>query len=181
VYEAVRALLERRRRLALYHCALDVRVPEGRFVIELTPVPDGNGGTRGVAGEGPVGSRWLGRFRLSRYEMRCWRDGIIPDLDQAVASPQRLTDDPRLAHRLLSLVGSAPRPIWGRDELGTGEMWNSNSVISWLISRSGLPVGLATPPAWGRAPGWNAGLVVARRQQQAEDTRRRLEQVGAQA
>jgi hypothetical protein len=31
-------------------------------------------------------------------------------------------------------------PVWGRDELGAGEMWNSNSLISWLIARSGLDV-----------------------------------------
>ena len=34
VYEAVHALLERRRPLELYHCALEVRVPDRRFVIE---------------------------------------------------------------------------------------------------------------------------------------------------
>ena len=31
-----------------------------------------------------------------------------------------------------------PTPVWGRDELDAGEMWNSNSIISWLIARSGL-------------------------------------------
>jgi hypothetical protein len=42
-------------------------------------------------------------------------------------------------------------------------MWNSNSLISWLIERSGLNTRKIQPPAGGRAPGWNAGLVVARR------------------
>ena len=43
-------------------------------------------------------------------------------------------------------------------------MWNSNSLISWLIARSGLDVDSIQPPAGGRAPGWQAGIVVARRQ-----------------
>ena len=111
VYEAVRALVERRERLALYHCVLEVRVPEGLFTIELAPVPDRSGDTRGVVCEGPVGSRWLAGFRLFRYELRCWRDGVIPDADEAVASPQRLTDDPRLAQSLLDLVASAPTAV----------------------------------------------------------------------
>jgi hypothetical protein len=44
-----------------------------------------------------------------------------------------------------------------------GEMWNSNSVIAWLLARAGLDTDTIQPPAGGRAPGWNAGLVVAGR------------------
>ena len=40
-------------------------------------------------------------------------------------------------------------------------MWNSNSVIAWLIARAGLDAHAIQPPFGGRAPGWNAGLVVA--------------------
>jgi len=36
-------------------------------------------------------------------------------------------------------------------------------MIAWLIARTGLDVDGIKPPAGGRAPGWNAGLVVARR------------------
>jgi hypothetical protein len=64
---------------------------------------------------------------------------------------------------MLELVPCLPTPVWGRDELATGEMWNSNSVISWLIARSGLNPDSILPPDGGRAPGWNAGLVVAGR------------------
>jgi hypothetical protein len=164
IYEAIHALLERRRPLDLYHSALIVRVPEGRFVIEdAWPIPDAVGASRGVAVEGPVASRRMARFRVFRYEVRRWRDGVIADADEAVASPQLLSDDLLRARRLLDLVGSLPRPVWGRDELGTGEMWNSNSVISWLLARSGLPTDAIRPPAGGRAPGWEAGLVTARR------------------
>jgi len=164
VFEAVAARLERRAPCDLYHSALEVHVPEGRFVIEQTPIPDSNGGERGVVAEGAVGSRWAGRFRLFRYELRRWCDGVIPDVSEAVESPRRLTDDPRLSRRVLDLVPCVPTPVWGRDELGAGEMWNSNSFISWLIARSGLDAESIQVPAGGRAPGWRAGLVVARRQ-----------------
>jgi hypothetical protein len=42
-------------------------------------------------------------------------------------------------------------------------MWNSNSVIAWLIASSGIDTEPIRPPASGRASGWQAGLVVARR------------------
>jgi hypothetical protein len=164
VYEAVAARLERRPARDLYHSALEVRVPEGRFVIEQTPCPDANGAERGVVAEGAVGHRWAGRFRIFRYEIRCWRDGVIPDVAEAVESPQRLSDDPRQARRLLDLVPSVPTPVWGRDGDGVGEMWNSNSVISWLITRSGMAAETIPLPTGGRAPGWDAGLVVAHRE-----------------
>ena len=45
-------------------------------------------------------------------------------------------------------------------------MWNSNSLISWLIVRSGLDTETIQLPAKARAPGWDAGLVVARRPSQ---------------
>jgi hypothetical protein len=165
VFEAVVSRLEHRAACDLYHSALAVRVPEGRFVIEQAPVPDGDGARRGVAAGGAVGAQWAGRFRIFRYEVRRWRDGVIPDVGEAVDSPRRLTDDPKRARRLLDLVPSLPTPVWGRDELAAGEMWNSNSVTSWLIARTGLDADSIQPPDRGRAPGWNAGLVVASRQQ----------------
>jgi hypothetical protein len=95
--------------------------------------------------------------------VRCWRDGVIPDVAEAVESPRRLTDDATVAEAVLDLVRSVPTPVWGRDELHAGEMWNSNSVIAWLLARSGLAAESIRPPAGGRAPGWRSGLVVARR------------------
>jgi hypothetical protein len=170
IWEAIHARWERRRPLDLYHTALVVRVPEGRFVVEnCWPIRDGDGPSRGVLVEGPVGSRRLGRWRVFRYEVRRWRNGVIADANEAVASPQLLSDDALVARRLLELVGCLPSPVWGRDELGTGEMWNSNSVIAWLLARSGLPMDAIRPPAGGRAPGWQAGLVAARRQQTSDE------------
>jgi hypothetical protein len=162
VFEAIAARLEHRDRRDLYHSALEVVVPEARFVIEMAPIRAGDGADRGVVAEGAVGAHAAGRIRLFRYEVRRWRDGSIPDVDEAVDSPRRLSEDADCARRLLSLVPEVPTPVWGRDELGAGEMWNSNSLTSWLIARSGLDVEALRPPAGGRAPGWRAGLVVAR-------------------
>jgi hypothetical protein len=165
VFEAAAARLARRPACDLFHSALEVRVPEGRFVIEQAPLRAGDGAQRGVVAEGAVGALAAGRFRLFRYEIRRWRDGVIPDVGEAVESPHRLSDDLDCARRLLELVPQVPTPVWGRDELHSGEMWNSNSLISWLIARSGLDVESIQLPTGGRAPGWQAGIVVARRQQ----------------
>jgi len=163
VFEAVAARIERRPARDLYHSALEVRVPEGRYVIEQAPA-SANGMTRhGAVAEGAVGASWAGRLRIFRYEVRRWRDGVIPDVSEAVESPRRLDATPDRARRLLELVPEVPTPTWGRDEPHAGEMWNSNSVISWLLAVSGLDVESIRPPAGGRAPGWAAGLVVAGR------------------
>ncbi len=171
VFEAVSALVQRRARCALYHSALEVRVPEGRFVIEQTPVPDLHGEQRGVIAEGPVGTRRAGRFRRFRYEIRRWREGRIPDLHDAIASPVRVSDDLTKARGLLDVLPSIPTPVWGRDELHAGEMWNSNSVTSWVLARSGADITTVHPPSGGRAPGWHAGLVVAAREREHEEGR----------
>jgi len=164
VYEALAARLQRRPARDLYHSALQVELPEARFVIEQAPVRDWCGEQRGVVAEGPVGARWAGRWRIFRYEIRLWRHGHIPDVAEAVDSPRRLSDDEDRARAVLDAVARIPTPVWGRDELGTGEMWNSNSVIAWTIARSGIDAESIRPPAGGRAPGWRAGLEVARRQ-----------------
>lgn len=163
VYEAITALLERRPACDLYHCALQVFVPEGRYTIEMTPIRKSDGPERGVVGEGPVGARWAGRWPIFRYELRCWLNGVIPDKGEAVDSPVVLTGDAAASRRLLELVPRVPLLVWGRDEIDAGDMWNSNSMMSWLIARTGLDVAAIQPPAGGRAPGWNAGLVLAAR------------------
>ena len=165
MFEAVAAWLDRRSSCDLYHSALVVRVPDGNFTIEQAPAGPGDGSERGVVSQGAVGSRLAGCLRLFRYELRCWRDGVIPDIAEAVESPRRLTNDVNVAGCLLDLVPSVPTHVWGRDELRTGEMWNSNSVTSWLIACSGLGAESIDPPAGGRAPGWHAGIVAARRRE----------------
>jgi hypothetical protein len=168
-YELVAAGIARRPRCDLFHSALVVGVPEGRVVVEQAPVRDGNGRRRGVVAEGPVGSRRAARWRIFRYEVRCWLDGSIPDVDEAVRSPQRLATDPFLARRLLELIPRVPILTWGRDESGAGEMWNSNSITAWLLARSGAGLAAVRMPHRGRAPGWRAGAIVARRSGEPED------------
>src|SRR2546425_11430212 len=63
IFEAVAARLGRRPPCDLYHSALVVHVPGGRFVIEQAPIPDGHGAQRGVVAEGAGGRRWPGCFR----------------------------------------------------------------------------------------------------------------------
>jgi hypothetical protein len=167
IFEAIASRIEGRDACDLYHSALEVRVPEGRFVVEQAPLEDRNGPARGAVVEGPVGTRAAGRLRLFRYEIRCWADGVIPDTAEAVESPRRLTSDLAPARRLIRLVPRVPALVWGRDELGLGEMWTSNSVISWLIASSGLEVGAVEPPSGGRAPGWHAGIELARRRERS--------------
>ena len=164
VYEAAVAFRDRRPRFDLYHSALEVRTGDGLYVIESAPIRAADGPDRGVVAEGPVGSRLLRRLPIFRYELRFWRDGIIPDVDEAVDSPRRLIEGEAEARRLLALGSSVPTPVWGRDELRTGDMWNSNSIVAWLLERTGVDAAAIHPPEHGRAPGWDAGVVVARRQ-----------------
>lgn len=162
VYERIKAASEHRPRRDLYHTALGVTLSDGNYVIENAwPIPDGDGRSRGVTVEGPVGNRSLGRFRVFRYEVRRWPDGVIADIDYAVESPFRVSHDEEQARRLLSLTEEVPVHVWGRDEMGTGDMWNSNSVVSWLLARSGVDAGALRPPVNGRAPGWATGIRAA--------------------
>lgn len=163
VYEALDAWLHHRPRGDLYHAALVVQVDGERYAIEIAPSPDADETSRGVVATGAVGSRLAGRWRLFRYEVRCWRGGSIPDLGYAVGGPHRLTAYARLARCLLDLLPTVPTPVWGRDELGAGEMWNSNSMIAWLLCSAGLLTTGVRPPPNGRAPGWSSGIEVARR------------------
>jgi hypothetical protein len=161
VFEAIQAARRRRPRCDLYHAALVVELDSDPYTIEVAPSPNADEASRGVVSTGPVGSRHLVHWRLFRYEVRCWRGGTIPDLAEAVGEPLRLTTDPLVARRLIGLVASVPTPVWGRDELDAGEMWNSNSVIAWLIATAGISTNRIHPPPRGRAPGWRSGVEAA--------------------
>jgi hypothetical protein len=162
VYEAVSAAVRRRPRSDIYHSVLKLELPAGRYLVEMTPVPDKLGAARGVLAEGPVGARVAGRLRLFRYEVRRWRDGIVADLGHAVSSPVAITRDPALTERIFTLLPCVPALTWGRDELQAGEMWTCNSIISWALTSAGIDTqGIPFPPH-GRAPGWDAGRFAAR-------------------
>lgn len=163
VFEALVARREHRRAADLYHSALEVGLGHDHWVIEMAPVWNTPEPDRGVVAEGPVGLRWLGRSRLFRYEVRRWRGGRIPDADEAVDSPVRMSDDDAHAERVLALAPHFRTATWALDEQHTGDMWNSNSLTAWLLVRSGHDLSGVHPPAGGRAPGWDAGLVAGLR------------------
>jgi hypothetical protein len=162
VYEALAAAVARRPRCQLFHSALAVQLDGLTTTIEMAPVWSQRG-DRGVVSEGAVGSRWLGSWRLFRYEVRCWPGGSIPDAASAIGEPLNVIDDPAECHRLLSLVAGFPTHTWGRNASSTGDMWNSNSLTAWLLARSGVDITALAPPHGGRAPGWQAGVVAATR------------------
>ena len=162
VYERLLAWKERRKAQDLYHAALEVFVEEGLYAIEGASVVDDQGEKRGVVMEGAVGWRWAGRWRIFRYEWRRWREGVIPDLAEAVEGSRRLSNSLEVARKLLDLMPEVPRLVWGRDEIKAGEMWTSNSQMAWLLEKSGLEAERIEPPKGGRAPGWKAGVVAAR-------------------
>lgn len=159
-YEAIAASLGRRHRQPLFHSALEVRLDGVTTVIEMTPVWITRG-ERGVVGEGPVGLRGFRRWRVFRYEVRRWSGGSIPDVAEAIGGAVRVSGDSLVAGRVLELVPGVPLATWGRDELGTGDMWNSNSVVSWLLASAGVVLDEVRPPGNGRAPGWDAGITAA--------------------
>lgn len=162
LYEATKARLERRAPLDLYHTALEVSVPEGRYIVEtMWPRPDLKGSARGVVREGPVFAPWLSFTRVFRYEVRCWSNGVLPDAKEAVGGPRSVAEDAELARGVLALAAAVPTLAWGRKPPGCDDMWNSNSVVAWLLARSGVPLGALHPPVGGRAPGWAAGIHVA--------------------
>jgi hypothetical protein len=163
VYEALMAAMQRRPRCDIYHSALEIRLPSGRYMVEMTPIPDGSFDARGVVAQGPVGVRAAAGLRLFRYEVRRWRDGVVSDLTYAVNGPIPVTSDPATAQRIFDVLPSVPTLTWGRDELHAGEMWTCNSLTSWALVSAGVdPEDIPFPPH-ARAPGWDAGLTVARR------------------
>jgi hypothetical protein len=115
----------------------------------MTPVPNLDGPRlRGVVAEGPVGTRWAGHFRVFRYEIRRWPDGVIPDLQFAISSPVRITDDERAAQLVLDpFLGEglgltrSVLPRWRATSFGS-TLWNS------LRSRSGDRRDSASLPRW---------------------------------
>jgi hypothetical protein len=152
-YERAVAAIGRRQPRDLYHSALLVHLDGASYAIEMTPV---RRGAHGAVAGGAVWSERLRRWRVFRYEVRAWRDGAIPDVAEAVDSSQRQTDDTEAARRLLELVPQVPTPVW------RPETWNSNSLVAWLLSESGIGVERVHLPVGGRAPGWDAGLQVSR-------------------
>jgi hypothetical protein len=159
-FEAMAACREKRARQPLFHAALEVGTADGRYVFEMTPAWGVGRTGEGTVASGPVGLRVLGRSRLFRCEVHCSRDGVIADREFAVGGPQPLSDDVGIAARVVGLVPRSTARVWGRDELGMGDMWTSNSLVALLLAGSGVPTDGLAPPGGGRSPGRAAGLAV---------------------
>lgn len=124
VYERMSAHRHHRPVSDLHHTGLLLRLDNVSYAEEMGPAWNVSDAKRGVVREGPVGFKWLGRFRAFRYEIRCWPGGYIPDVAEAVKSPVRVTEDPTRVAALLAVLKEVPALTWGRgrDQLGTGEM-----------------------------------------------------------
>ena len=160
-YESLVARRTHRKRRPLFHAALEIYHAGTPHTLEMTPVWGQPTGDRGVVVTGPVGLRALGASRLFRYEVRCWPNGEIPDLAYAVGGAQRLTATSAEAADVLAASRRVPAFTWGRDALRVGDMWNSNSVVAFVLTTSGVDASTLRPPAAGRAPGWRAGIAAA--------------------
>ena len=163
IYEAIVAGAARRDRCDLYHSALEVRLDGTRFVIEMGPSgtaghTDETSCVRDRSAPGSWGTSGSSAMRCGAGERAASRTWT-----RLSHSPVRLSSDRLRARALLDLADAFPNSTWGRDEQGAGEMWNSNSLTSWLLVRSGHDLTNVRPPERGRAPGWHAGTVVARR------------------
>lgn len=160
-WEAFEAARARRPRMVLLHSALKLVVEDGAtYTLELTP--EFIGAPEPALASGPVALRLAGKLRLFRYQLLCLPVTVLPDEEWAIASPVVLSEDGEAARRILDLAPSIPRHTWGRRVRGTREMWTSDSVVSWLLVRAGIDLAGVAPPEGGRAPGWHAGLTIAR-------------------
>jgi hypothetical protein len=159
LYRATMALCGHRRRRP-YHAALEATVDGVVTVLEMTPVwIDRDEANRVFTGR--VGASALATIPLFRYVVWCWPGGTVHDAS-AVVHRVRLTDDTAIARRLIELIDEVPRVTWGRDDQEVGEMWTSNSLVSWLLTRTGVDAQPLRPPSGGRAPGWDAGIRTGR-------------------
>ncbi|MBO3090052.1 hypothetical protein [Cellulomonas dongxiuzhuiae] len=154
-WERLVAAREGRAPQPLVHAVLEVEVAGVVRSVDMGPTWGRTRGTRRVVLTGPVGARWLGRCPLFRYEVR------VVDGSGRLPGVLAVSDDVALPGDVLDLLADVPAYTWGRDEAGAGEMWTSDSVVAWLLERSG--VSSVEPPPGSRAPGWAAGARVARR------------------
>ena len=135
-FEATTARLQRRPPSDLHHSALEVVTPRSSVHHRDDPDPrprrPGPTRHRRRCGRHQVGPL-VPRIPLRDPRVAQWRYSRPGLCDR---EPLRVSADPTVARRLLELVVSIPTPVWERDELHAGEIWNSNSVSSWLLSRS---------------------------------------------
>ncbi|MFD3789931.1 hypothetical protein [Streptomyces cyaneofuscatus] len=107
-WETLTARREHREPQPLFHAALEVLSDGRRLINEMGPAWGQSSPSRGVVATGPVGWEALGRWRLFRYEVRCWPEGLLPDRGLAVGAPQQIALTPDGARSLLARVSTAP-------------------------------------------------------------------------
>lgn len=167
-WELMSARRDRRTPLQLVHAALEVFTGGERYVIEMTPQWGQPRTASGVVAIGPVGLPALGRFRMFRYVVRAWPNGVLPDRAYALAAPTSIPLRRTQAQALLRALPEVPLHTWGRAVRPSTDMWNSNSLIAWALCRAGIDACTLTPPVGCRAPGWTAGIAAGTRQPHAD-------------
>ena len=160
-YDWLAATVFRRPRATFVHAALKVRVDGRCWTLELMPVPRRQETEPVVTGA--VGSAAAGRLRIFRYQLLCAEADRLPDEEWAIESPVSLGEDPELAARVLETAPRVPALVWGRRAHGTSEMWTSDSAIAWLLCSVGIDAAALALPPGTQAPGWRAGIEVAKR------------------
>ena len=167
VFETLDARRHHRPQRTLYHAALEVQLDAERWTVEMAPA--WGGGRPAITASPPParsGSAASAPRGSSATRCACGATESVPDLGFAVGDPVHVATDQVRTRRLLAAGSRVPGLTWGRDELGLGDMWNSNSLVAWLLATSGHDVTSLAPPGGGRAPGWTAGLELARRTDQ---------------
>ncbi len=156
LYESVAAAISRRKRMALLHAGLKLKLDGVAYTLEVMPSPPGPNVRNEVTG--PVGVRGADRLRLFRYQACLKEAESLPDEAWAVEPPLRLTADAAKVALIMELMREIPAYTWGRRRKGHTEMWTSDSAASWLLGRAGLDVEAIAIPSGSRAPGWRAGV-----------------------
>ena len=119
--------------------------------------------SRGVVATGAVGSRYAAPAAPVSLRGPLLARRVDPGSRLGASAGPAGSRRPAVARRLLDAGRGRAHAGLGPRRAGAGEMWNSNSMIAWSLSAAGLPTAAIRAPAGGRAPGWDAGLVVARR------------------
>jgi hypothetical protein len=122
-------------------------------------VPNANiSATRAVSVSATPGAVWpwiaqLGQGRGGLYTYDCLENLVGCDIHSA----------DRIVPEWQSIaVGDAVK-LHPEVGLRVALLYPGTALVSWLLERSGLDTESIHPPAGGRAPGWEAGLVIARR------------------
>ena len=162
-YEAISA--RRARRTAAAICSTRrwrSRAGGHRFVVEMTPAWGSAHTSAGSVASGPVAFQLLGRSRFFRYEVHCWRDGVIPTGTTRSVIPRCVSNDPddRRSHPgPRSAVPNAHDGVATTSAPGT--CGTPTRSLPGCCPGRGSRTADVHPPRNGRAPGWRAGLVAS--------------------